>query len=666
MKKQANNLIHSNSPYLLQHAYNPVDWLSYDSSLINKADNQKLLIISIGYSACHWCHVMEHESFEDLEVAELMNQSFINIKIDREEHPQIDKIYMHACRLMTGGGGWPLNVVCTPDGIPIHAGTYFPKAQWMSMLNTIQKLWDESPEQISTFKTKLNEVLVNDNLRSALDIKVNQVLEAIDKNTNLLDYNKGGLMGSPKFPMPVLLGNLLNWSKVFGNDNLEQFVNLTLLKMMKGGMWDLIEGGFSRYSVDENWFVPHFEKMLYDNAQLLPLYLTVGHKIRLPILSQVGEAIVSFCNAELKQDNGLYAGALDADTSEGEGVYYSVTEEEYRSALNSKELEFCKTYMGFSKEGNWEKGLNIPVLNAPPQQIINELSITEQELNDLVESIFRHFRFLRTSKEKPSLDYKCLCAWNGLMLGGLAKSAIYTNSYLKEAEALAKNMEQFETKSSLYHQISKGEKELVATLDDFAFYIEGLLDLFVANSNEEYVMKALSLTEQALAHHLRDNRTLLFQNKAEDLFTEVPDWEDNVVPSAIGTMCSNLLRLGALFGNIRFEEVAKEHIVKNQEAILNHTFWHAQWLSLWTQMKAGNPIVVCSSNTAKINLLAEVSDYLPDTLLTISAEESKLSICEGKSSKENQYFICLNQNCLAPLDEPGKVLEVIRDHYGYV
>ena len=666
MNTNSNKLSESSSPYLLQHSENPVHWQEYSDTLINHPENKQLLIISIGYSACHWCHVMEHESFEDAEVARLMNHHFINIKVDREEYPQVDKVYMQACRLMTGGGGWPLNVICTPDGTPVHAGTYFPKNNWIQLLNTIAKLWKEKPSQVEQFKAKLTSVLIEDNKKESTDLSLVKVLESIDKNTGLLDYNNGGLMGSPKFPMPVLLQNLNLWSVVFGNENLEQFVNLSLLKMMKGGMWDLVEGGFARYSVDEHWFVPHFEKMLYDNAQLLPLYFAAGDRINIPLLTDVGHRIVDFCNANLLQSNGLFAAALDADTDEGEGAYYALTEKEYTAILNTEELEFCSKYMRFSKEGNWENGLNIPVINEPPQRIIQELGMETQDLEDFQKSIFEKFRTLRKSKEKPGLDYKCLCAWNGLMLTGLSKASVIFPTYLGQAKRLADSMSQFCTSNGLCHQISHEKIGHSACLDDYAFFIKGLLDLFETSQQEEYATRALKLTKQALENHLNEDGDLQFQNVSQMLFTPVPDWEDNVVPSAIGTMCANLQILSVLFGLPNYEEISARHISKNHAAIVNHTFWHSQWLSLWLQQKAGNPILVCSNTKAHGQLMAEIGKYLPETMLCINSDSTDLPITQGKSGTTEQYFICLDQTCLEPLKEPGQVLEVLRDYFGYV
>ena len=665
MNKTANKLIESNSPYLLQHAYNPVQWLPYDSKLINDPENEKLIVISIGYSACHWCHVMEHESFENDDVAKLMNENFVNIKIDREEHPHLDKLYMQACRLMTGGGGWPLNVVCTPNGIPVHAGTYFPKEQWINMLQTIQKLWIESPQHINEFKQRLGEVLLKDNEKPETEVKLPDLLEAIDKNTNLLDYNNGGLMGSPKFPMPVLLNQLVNWSVIWGNANLEQFVNLSLLKMMKGGMWDLVDGGFARYSVDENWFVPHFEKMLYDNAQLLPLYAAAAKRVKLPILGDVAEKITGFCTKELKQSNGLYAAALDADTSDGEGFYYSVQMKECKEVLNDKELDFCMTYMNFTEDGNWENGLNIPVISKPPQQILTELSFNQAELDSLQNNILKKFSQLRIGKTKPGLDFKCLCAWNGLYLNGLAEACLYDPQFLSLAEDLAEAMLQFKNGISLYHQISNGKPDIIGYLEDYAFYIQGLLALFNVTQNDTYAFQAKDLAQMALKNHLNSDGELQFQHVDQKLFGTVPDWEDNVVPSAIGSFCSALLSLSAIFGEVTLEVIAANHIKKVHSALLGHTFWHAQWLGIWTQHRAGNPVVICSNTLSYQKLMDEVKAYLPQSVQIMNAEVANVPMCEGKSGIDNSYYICHHHSCMAPVNSPEQVLEIIRDYFGY-
>jgi uncharacterized protein YyaL (SSP411 family) len=364
-----NALINETSPYLLQHAHNPVDWHAWGDDALQMAKNQnKLLLISIGYSACHWCHVMEHESFEDEAVAKVMNRLFVNIKVDREERPDIDQVYMTAVQLMTGRGGWPLNCIALPDGRPLYGGTYFPKAQWLKIIQDVAKLWDTDPEKALEYATELTRSVQQSDLIPALKKEATfnkgMLREIVEEWRPHMDNEEGGPNRSPKFPMPANYQFLLRQAHLSNDKKLMNHVHLTLRKMAWGGIYDQIGGGFARYSVDEIWKVPHFEKMLYDNAQLVSLYAEAFQASGNVLYKEVVEQTLAFIAREMTSAEGAFYSALDADSEGEEGKFYVWTEAELTELLG-EEFAWVKDYYNINAQGYWEHENFILLRNVP-------------------------------------------------------------------------------------------------------------------------------------------------------------------------------------------------------------------------------------------------------------------------------------------------------------
>ncbi|MEZ4782277.1 MAG: thioredoxin domain-containing protein [Flavobacteriaceae bacterium] len=420
-----NELINETSPYLLQHAHNPVNWNAWNDETLNEAKaNNKLLLISIGYASCHWCHVMEHESFEDVEVAQIMNKNFINIKVDREERPDVDQVYMNAVQLMTGSGGWPLNVVALPDGRPVWGGTYFKKEQWMSVLEQISEVYQENPQKLIEYADKLEAgiksldvVNLNPN-----EVKFNHefVLNAVNKWSQSFDRIKGGINRAPKFMMPNNLHFLMREAYQNNNTDLQGYVNLTLTKIAFGGVFDHVGGGFSRYSVDDKWHVPHFEKMLYDNAQLVSLYSDAYIITKNPLYKEVVFETLEFVKRELTDANGTFYSSLDADSTTlsgelEEGAFYVWTETELKKILG-EDFQLFANYYNINDYGLWEHN-NYVLIRSDSDQVFNKkYDISIEDITKKKTAWKKLLLKERAKRNRPRLDDKVLTSWNALML----------------------------------------------------------------------------------------------------------------------------------------------------------------------------------------------------------------------------------------------------------
>ena len=443
-----NELINETSPYLLQHAHNPVNWKAWNDNTLNEAKtSNKLILISVGYAACHWCHVMEEESFEDSLVAQVMNTKFINIKVDREERPDVDQVYMNAVQLMTGSGGWPLNVIALPDGRPVWGGTYFKKEQWLNVLKQIAVVYEDTPEKLLDYADKLETgiksldiVSVNN---SEFDFKHDFISEAVEKWEHRFDTIYGGTNGAPKFMMPNNIQFLMREAYQNNAIELQKYVNLSLKKMAFGGVFDHVGGGFSRYSVDEKWHVPHFEKMLYDNAQLVSLYSQAYKATKNPLYEEVVKETLEYIKKEMTHQDGAFYSSLDADSvsEDGEleeGAYYVFNKEELKLQLK-EDFSLFSEYYNITNYGKWEKGNYVLIRKKSDQEIIDEFSISQEELNQKKKNWKQLLLAYRNNRAKPRLDDKSLTSWNALMIKGYvdAYKAFQVPEYLNAAQTNA-------------------------------------------------------------------------------------------------------------------------------------------------------------------------------------------------------------------------------------
>ncbi|HEU5365848.1 MAG TPA: thioredoxin domain-containing protein, partial [Hanamia sp.] len=475
----ANSLINETSPYLLQHANNPVNWNAWNEKTLEKARQEnKMLLISIGYAACHWCHVMEHESFENEEVASVMNENFICIKVDREERPDVDQVYMNAAYLINGNGGWPLNALAMPDGKPFFAGTYYPKENWIKLLeyfaaiykNEPQKL-QEQAENVSRGIRDIEHIPMNTNPVSFSENDLNKMFFLFQKR---IDLQYGGTKGGMKFAMPSIWEFLLEYHYFTKNVEALNAVEITLNNMANGGIYDQVGGGFSRYATDVKWHVPHFEKMLYDNAQLVSLYSHAFQVYKNPLYKKVVYETLRFINRELTSPKGGFYSSLDADTEGQEGKYYVWSEKEIKDILKD-DAEFYSDYFGITKEGNWEENKNIPDFNFGKNDLAANKEIT-QKLIFLNQKLFEE----REKRIRPATDDKILTSWNALMAKGFidAYKAFGEENFLNSAKQnidfLLKNI--CTENNSLYRNYKNGKATIHGFLDDYVFFITALIE----------------------------------------------------------------------------------------------------------------------------------------------------------------------------------------------
>lgn len=591
MSIHRNNLHLSKSPYLQQHATNPVHWQSWNSPILEAAkEEDRLLIVSIGYSACHWCHVMEHEVFEKEEAAAIMNAHFVSIKVDREERPDIDEIYMRALHLMSGQGGWPLNVICLPDGKPIWGGTYIPKERWMKALEQIAQMYQEDREQVIDYGHQLTKGIQQSMLialnRNPLHIEAHDLDQLFSNWANGFDLKEGGMDRAPKFPMPVNWNFLLEYGIVHHNAQALAQVEFTLDKMAFGGIYDQIGGGFARYSVDALWKVPHFEKMLYDNAQLISLYSKAYRHYKKDLYREVVSQSLAFLQREMRDASGAWLSALDADSEGEEGKFYIWQAEELQRLIPSSDWGLFAHYYSINPQGLWEHGNYILLRRSSDEAIAHNFQISIKELKTKVSLWQEILLQARTERVRPGLDNKALTSWNALMLSGLCEAyrAFGDPEYLEEAEETAAWIlkHQKDSEHRLQHAWQDGSAHIEGLLEDYAHCIDGFLMLWQISGKSLYLEQAEAWTHRTLVD-FEDRESGLFQTRpksGEALISISMETQDNVIPSANSVMAHNLHRLGLILGKSAWLEQAKQNLAHLKSQTLDYGESFANWARL--------------------------------------------------------------------------------------
>lgn len=589
--KNPNALIHASSPYLLQHAYNPVAWNEWNSEVLKKAvAENKLLIISIGYAACHWCHVMEHESFENEEVAEWMNNFYYSIKVDREERPDIDAIYMNAAQLTTGRGGWPLNVIALPDGKPVFAGTYFPKDHWIKILQHFVAAWKKNPEELLQVAEKVSEglhMMEDEQIPkfSTSDFKLsrNIVKNIADNIYSKLDHEKGGLNKAPKFPMPVVFDFLLNFQYYDPDEKIKNSVHATLINMLEGGIYDQVGGGFARYSVDEYWFVPHFEKMLYDNAQLISLYAKAYSLTGVEEYKRIADETINWLVREMMSDESLFYSSLDADSEGVEGKFYCFTKEEIFTHVKIHP-EIFADYFTIKDEGNWEH-TNILYAGHTATEMAVKYNITKERFTEIIESGKNNLLRYRDTRIRPGLDDKCITSWNALTIKGLCKAFQLLEN--KQAITLAKNTyntlhEKMKMSSGLFYRNYKNKKSSIhGCLDDQVIMLQASIFLYQSTFDEKYLVDAKNLLQRIIDHYYDNTSgTFFFTGKdQEKLIVRSREITDNVIPSSNSMMAEVLYYLGTYFAHDEWLNMSKRLCHGVIEQAIKFGPYYSQWAS---------------------------------------------------------------------------------------
>lgn len=666
-----NSLIHSHSPYLQQHAYNPVQWREWSTEVWAEAVAQnKPVIVSIGYSACHWCHVMEKESFEDAETAEIMNHNFICIKVDREERPDVDAVYMEACQQMTGRGGWPLNAICLPNQQPLYAGTYFPKQSWQSILLQLKEVFKNDAAKAQEYGIKITQA-INGNiqhlqhdfssLRSRNDIYT--IAELCEKD---FDYNHGGNLRVPKFIVPCFYRMLLDIYLLTKEKSLLDFLNFTFIKILNGGIFDHLRGGFYRYSTDENWKVPHFEKMLYDNAQMLGLLTVLNRQSNLDLFKEGVDQTLDFCNTELKEEQG-YCAALDADSEGIEGRYYCFFWEEVNEVLDERELQFATDYFGLSKEGNWEHGMNILHRPYAPAQLLEMQNISATEYYQLSVRVHEKLLKLQNTRTRPGKDNKVLAGWNGLMLSGLSQMGISGNhenaaQSLENLTLLIK--ENFIDKEGFL--LRTYTNKITGFAEDYANVANGFWEAYLATANENYLSTALQLLEKSMELFFRKETGMFAFTQAgtEQLFAENYDTTDDTIPSSNATLCALLLKMGMLLNRGEWIVTGTQMVNKMQDRILKLAPWYSVWAANSFLLSYGGLHVAVSGNGA-LDAALQLQQQLPSFVPVVASEtpqQSALEIFKGHPVQKTLFIqICNFNQCFEPVSQPGEALEILED-----
>jgi uncharacterized protein YyaL (SSP411 family) len=677
--KNANRLINETSPYLLQHAYNPVDWYAWGDEALQRARQEdKPILVSIGYAACHWCHVMERESFEDLQTASLMNQYFVCIKIDREERPDLDHFFMDALQATSGNGGWPLNMFLTSDGKPFYGGTYFPpqsmhnRISWKELLVQIHAAYAKRREDIEAQANNLIEHLQKSNqLKTNNRFQVTQEemftpQQAQKMLANIMgaaDQVEGGFGQAPKFPQTYTIQYLLRYHHFTGNrDALDQAV-LSLKKMMRGGIYDQLGGGFCRYSTDAKWLAPHFEKMTYDNALLLLVLSEAFQLTGDPEYKRVAAETIGFMQRELQAANGGFYAALDADSEGEEGKFYTWDKKEFEQILGEDAAAVAALY-DVTEHGNWEE-VNILHMQKSIQEWAGEISLTEEAAMALLSETKAKLMDCRSKRVRPATDDKIILGWNALFNQALSKAGQAFGQ--EEWIALAiQNMEfllgSFENKENgqLLHTHKAGISKYPAFLDDLAYLIQALLYLYEPTGLLEYLEKARALMQYAVENFGDEEQLFFYYTPGfqDDILVRKKDLYDGAIPSGNSIMAWNLHRLGLLFDQQEWRKRAEMMLETVKDAAVKYPTSYGIWANLLLEFTQGTHEILVLGPQAQQLGAALLSAYVPNKVF-MAASEANIGypLMEGRpSAPDTLIYICRNYACSLPLANPQEAL----------
>ncbi len=684
-RKHTNWLIHETSPYLRQHAHNPVDWYGWGPEALQKAEREdKPILLSIGYSACHWCHVMERESFENEKIANVMNEHFVNIKVDREERPDLDTLYMNYVQMTTGSGGWPMTVFLTPDQVPFFGGTYFPpddrygRPGFPRLLLLVAEAYRNRRKEI---ESQGPEVLKN--LQEINDIKMTpgrlneNVLQAAFENLSpRFDTTYGGLAGAPKFPNSMNLSFCLRSYARTGQKSTLDFVELSLEKMARGGMYDQLGGGFHRYSVDEHWLVPHFEKMLYDNALLSRLYLEAYQLTGKPLYRRIVEEILDYVKRDMADPEGGFYSTQDADSEGEEGKFFIWTPDEIKKILGEKDGKLFCRYYDVTAQGNFE-GKNI--LNVPRslEEVAKDVNLHPDALSEILEQCRRQLFQEREKRAKPHRDEKILTSWNGLMMvsfveaGSVLNRPDYLEVALKNAQFILARLCQ---ERKILRTYKDGQAKLNGYLEDYSNLAEGLTSLYEATGDKVWLDQAVKVAD-VLLEQFWDEIGATFYVTGRDhekLITRVKDFYDNATPSGNSVAAIVLLKLSLFTGNPTYREKAQAYLEGMSLALSKHPAGFGYLLGA-ADFSIGPvreiAVVGKVEDSQTQNLLKTIyRQYLPNKVVALldpgsKGPDSKLPLLEGKTlvGGKSAVYICQNYACKAPVTDPLQLDTALRN-----
>lgn len=690
-----NRLAYEKSPYLLQHANNPVDWYPWGEEAFEKARSEdKPIFLSIGYSTCHWCHVMEHESFEDSLVAELMNDAFVCIKVDREERPDIDNIYMTVCQMMTRGGGWPLTIVMTPDKKPFFAGTYIPKETrfgrtgMTELIPQIKNAWANRRDDILASAEQITSALqqTGDGASSGSNLGELTLTTAFDQLKGRFDSELGGFTGQRKFPIPHNYMFLLRYWNRTGDEMALEIVEKSLKAMRRGGIYDHVGFGFHRYSTDPNWFLPHFEKMLYDQALLAMAYIDAYQVTGNEFYAQTAREIFTYVIRDMTSPNGGFYSAEDADSEGEEGKFYLWTDDELTSLLDEQDAKLIRQVFNVETRGNYREeasgedtGANILHLTKLLPELASEINMTVDQLETKIDEIRAKLFEYREKRIHPYKDDKILTDWNGLMIAAFAKGAqvLDDDKYLKAAKNAADFMlSQMQTDDGrLLHRFRDGEAVIPAYIDDYAFLTWGLLELYEATFSVDYLKAAINLNDTAIEHFWDESSGGYFftADDSEDLIYRSKEIYDGAVPSGNAVAMSNLMRLGRVTGDPSLEQRASELSNAFSGTIAQSPSNHTQlMMALDFAVGPSYEVVIVGDPEASSTLLDKLrSEYIPNMVVIMKPDDEEspeitkiAAFTKAHTSIDGKptAYVCLNFQCKLPTTDPDEMLALLREN----
>lgn len=674
---EPNRLVQESSPYLLQHAYNPVHWYPWCDEALKKAkEENKPIFLSIGYSACHWCHVMAHESFENEEIADVMNKNFVNIKVDREERPDIDDIYQKVCQLTTGSGGWPLSVFLTPDGKPFYVGTYFPplggfgRPGFGSVLRQLAQAWREKPKDVESAASDYVGLL--ERKTPSIPTKLTRSLldEAAVNLLSLADQANGGFGHAPKFPNSANLSFMLRYHKLSGISKFQEFCTKTLSKMARGGIFDQIGGGFHRYSTDSKWLVPHFEKMLYDNALLPVVYAEAYQLTKDPLYLDVIMRTLQYVLDEMTSPEGAFYSAQDADSEGEEGKYYVWTKKEILTILGSDAEAFC-LYYDVTDGGNFE-GRTILQNNLSMSSTAFHFGKSESEVSEILQRCREKLLEERKKRVKPGRDEKILLSWNSLMVSGLLRCYRVTRNekFLAAAEKCIRFIDEKMTNGSeLMHSYKDGKAKFRAYLDDYSYFIQALLDYFEIRPSKHSLNLAVSYSEYLLNHFWDKNEGGFFftADNHEKLIARTKSLHDLSLPSGNSVAAGVLLRLYRITSDERYMGVSLKILESLSVEAAENPFGFGYLLNvIYAYLNPSLEITILNTINEDLCSFLE-KQFLPDAMIiSVKNEEvlydlQNLSLFSGKvfSDKKTQVYVCRDSVCSLPVEHIDDVKNLV-------
>jgi uncharacterized protein YyaL (SSP411 family) len=672
-----NKLINENSPYLLQHAHNPVDWYPWgDEAFVKARAEDKPVLVSIGYSACHWCHVMEHESFEDESVAKIQNEHFVNIKVDMEERPDVDKIYMNFVQLTTGRGGWPMNVFLTPEKLPFFGGTYFPPSprygmpSWQQILISIAEAWRERRDELlhsaNEILGELRRISIIDSGSSSIDATICE--HAFESFVRSFDAKNGGWGGAPKFPQAMSMEFLLRYWKRTGDQKALEMVEFTADKMADGGIYDQLGGGFHRYATDAVWLVPHFEKMLYDNAQLIRVYLHLFQITKDDTYKRIAVETLDYVIREMLDDSGGFYSAQDADSEGEEGKFFVWAPSEVEEVLGPDDAKLFNFFFDITDGGNFE-GKNILQRCYPVEAAARALKIEPFELDSLLTSGKQTLFEAREKRIKPFRDEKVLTAWNGLMLAAFAEAAAILNdtNYLDVAFRNAEFIiEKLWKKDRLLRTYKDGEAKLNGYIEDYANVADGLIELYQISGEERYLERARQLADTMITEFWDEEGGGFFftSNDHEKLIVRNKDLYDNATPSGNSAAADVLLKLSKLYGEDRYERFASTALRVAGSMIRRYPQGFGRALSaIEFHVAPVKEIALIGERGSDIER-AVFESYLPNSVVAIGVDGSSDSVplLHGKATVKGTptAYVCENFACQRPVTEVQDLVDQLR------